>query len=221
MRWNSRALQRRALVPAAALVLGGGWLVACDGDGEEAAGGAGAFSFADDDLCQWVSEAEVAEFVAAEFDWDGTARELSNKEGAACQWELSSQDGTIGAVSVRDGALSEDFDGNPVDFDEGMEAEGTLDYRGPVCIGEFVTGHPALSDGVVVHNGGFGQFFFAVPPDTSWLLLSLDVPGQPGDDWTSCEGGITTGGVVSEHFEPRFFAVANHFLDELGWLSTA
>ena len=68
-----------------------------------------------------------------------------------------------------------------------------------------------------MHNGGFGQFAFAAPPDTEWLLLSLDVPGRTGDDWTSCDG--PTGGVASEDYEPRFFFVADHFLEELGWLS--
>ncbi|MBT8240580.1 MAG: hypothetical protein KJN63_05075 [Acidimicrobiia bacterium] len=176
------------------------------------------FSFAEHDLSEWVSEDEVAEFVAAEFDWNGTATKVNGYEDAAGHWELSSADGPSGSVIVVDGGLSEDFDGNPYNFDLRMERQGALDYQGPVCVGDFVAGHPALSDGVVVHNGGFGQFTFAVPPDTEWLLLFLDVPGRTDDDWTSCEGSITTGGVASEDYEPRFFAVADHFLEELGWL---
>ena len=39
------------------------------------------FSFADDDLCAWVSEPEVAEFLAAEFDWDGIATEQGQRQG--------------------------------------------------------------------------------------------------------------------------------------------
>ncbi len=128
-------------------------------------------------------------------------------------------DGTSGSVLVIDGGQSEDFDGNRFDYDAIMEAQGVLDYRGPVCVGDFVVGHPALSDGVVVFNGGFGQFAFGLPPGTEWLLLYLDVPGRTDeDDWTSCEGSITTGGVASEDYEPRFFAVADRFLRELGWV---
>ena len=177
------------------------------------------FSFSEHDLCKWVSAAEVAEFVAAEFDWEGMAAEVGAvyDPTVACQWELSSADGTSGSVRVHDGGLSEGFDGNRFDYDAVMKARGVLDYQGPVCIGEFVVDHPALSDGVVVFNGGFGQFAFGVPPDTEWLLLDLDVPGRTSDDWTSCEG--TTGGVASEDYGVRFFAVVDQFLEELGWLS--
>ena len=72
----------------------------------------------------------------------------------------------------------------------------------------------------MVFNGAFGQFAFGVPPETDWLLLNLDVPGRTDDDnWTSCEGSITTGGVATEDYETRFFAVADRFLQELGWVS--
>jgi hypothetical protein len=155
--------------------------------------------------------------VAAEFDWNGTATKVNEYEDAAGHWELSSADGPSGSVIVADGGLSKGFDANPYNIDLEMERQGVLDYQGPVCVGDFVAGHPALSDGVVVHNGGFGNFTFAAPPDTEWLQLHLDVPGRTDDDWTSCEGSITTGGVASEDYEPRLFAVADHFLEELGW----
>ena len=176
------------------------------------------FSFTDDDLCEWVTEDEVAEFVAAEFDWEGMAAEVEADPTVACQWELSSADGTSGSVRVHDGGLSKGFGGNRFDYDAVMKSRGVLDYQGPVCVGEFVVDHPALSDGVVVHNGAIGQFAFGVPPDTEWLLLCLDVPGRTSDDWTSCDDG-TTGGVASEDYEARFFAVVDQFLEELGWLS--
>jgi hypothetical protein len=49
----------------------------------------------------------------------------------------------------------------------------------------------------------------------------LDVPGRAEIlDWTSCEGSGTTGGVASDDYEARLFAVADHFLEELGWLSS-
>jgi hypothetical protein len=168
------------------------------------------FSFADDDLCEWVTEAEVAEFVAAEFDWDGTATEVEGVADFWCRWELSSADGTSGSVTVSDGGQLLDFDGNRFDYDATMEAQGVLDYtKGSDTIGEFVAGHPSLSDGAVVFNGGFGQFMFGVPPSTEWIQLWIELgdllPARTRDDWDS--------------YELRFFAVADHFLQELGWVS--
>jgi hypothetical protein len=205
----------RVLVAVSALLVLGMSVPGCSGERD-------VLSFADDDLCEWVTEAEVAEFVAAEFDWDGTATEVEAVDDptVACRWELSSADGTGGSVLVIDGGQSEDFDGNRFDYDAMMKAQGVLDYQGPVCVGDFVVGHPALSDGAVVSNWGFGQFAFGTPSVTEWLLLYLDVPGRTSaEDWTSCEGSITTGGVASEDYEPRYFAVADHFLRELGWVS--
>lgn len=51
------------------------------------------------------------------------------------------------------------------------------------------------------------------------MLLNLDALGGTADDWTSCEGSITTGGAAADDYEQRFFAVAEHFLEELVWLS--
>jgi hypothetical protein len=159
-------------------------------------------------VCEWVSDAEVAEFVAAEFDWDGTATQAEPFPAEACRWELSGADDPSGYVFVSDTGQWEYFSGRPYDLDAVMEAEGVVDYQGePVGIGQFVAAHPALSDGVVVHNGGFGQYAFAVPPDTEWLQLGLEVPGAdpPG----------------SEDYEDQYFAVVDHFLEDLGWLSAA
>lgn len=164
------------------------------------------FRFADDDLCEWISEAEVAEFVAAEFDWDGTASELTRPSRAGCEWGLSGGEG--GEVIAEDAALWTDFDGNPIDLNEDYQAQGVVAHEDSSegYIGVFVAGHPALSDGAVVLNGGFGQFAFGVPPRTEWVALSLSVPGE--DHW-------------DEQYEAQFFAVADHFLEQLGWLSTA
>ena len=183
-------------------------LSACSGREEKAV-----FSFAaGDDLCEWIADAEVTEFVAAEFDWDGTATNAGPYDGEACRWELSSPDDESGSLWVSDGGQWEDFGGKPYDQDAVMKVEGVLDYQGgPVGIGEFVAGHPALSDGVVVHNGGFGQFAFAVPPDTEWLQLGLAVPGLERDLASLKEW---------EEYEVRFFAVVDHFLEELGWVAT-
>ena len=180
-------------------------LSACSGREEKAE-----FSFAaGDDLCEWIADAEVTEFVAAEFDWYGTATNAGPYDGEACRWELSSPDDESGSLWFSDGGQWEDFGGKPYDQDAVMKVEGVLDYQGvPVCIGEFVAGHPALSDGVVVHNGGFGQFAFGVPPGP-WLQVSLsNLSDEAWDD-----------GFAYEEYEVRYFAVADRFLRALDWVS--
>lgn len=196
--WRSIAVAAVALFVAA----GGG----CSDDDQEV------FSFAKHDLCEWVTEEEVAEFVAAEFDWDGavTEAELSwdIDDDAACQWELSSTGDTTGVVIAGDAARWRDFDGNLVDLDEQIGWRGTVDYEGGATRdGTLVLGHPELSQGVAVYNDGFGMFAFGVPPETEWLWLFLDVPGN---------GETELGGW--ETVEPKWFAVADHFVAALGWL---
>jgi membrane protein implicated in regulation of membrane protease activity len=159
------------------------------------------FSFADDDLCEWVSEEDVAEFVAAEFDWQGTAGNQGRPyPEAVCEWTLSGS--AHSAVIAEDAGRWKDFDGNPYKISETeiVEYEG-----GTVNIGASVVGHPAVSDGVVVHNGGFGMFAFGVPPDSEWLGVQVHVDPE-GVEWNA------------EH-EARYFAVADHFVEELGWLA--
>lgn len=181
----------------------------CGGDG-----GNDVFSFAEHDLCEWVSEADVAEWVAAEFDWEGTATEVaSTDEFVACEWTLASGETDDGAVIAGDATLWRDFDDNVYDFAARMAREGVTEYpppEGRVGIGAWVVGHPAVSDGVVVHNGGFGQFAFGVPPGP-WLQLSD--PLHADVDWDD--------GVASAEYEARYFAVADHFLRELGWVPPA
>ena len=169
----------------------------------------GAFTFADDDLCEWVSEDEVAEFVAAEFDDPEVTVVLDESDGGpenpdSCQWRFlaSTAPDEFGSVSAEDAEfpwteyIAED--GPPVDFDE----EG-----GFVEIGSAVSGHPSLSDGVVVYNGGFGQYVFWVPPSDEYLRVFVGFPREgteDEDDWAD--------------YEDRFFGVADRFVQELGWL---
>ena len=164
-----------------------------------------AFTFAEDDLCVWVSADEVADFVAAEFKWDGTAEveqeAVADPDG--CDWTLTSTVGTVGEVHAGNAATTwKDFDGNPYDF----EALDVVDFDEDVGvpIGASVSGHPSLSDGVVVHNGGFCQFAFWVPPGDEYLSVTVGPGDMPLDGETE---------VAS-----RSFAVADRFLDELGWL---
>lgn len=120
----------------------------------------GAFTFADDDLCEWVSEDEVAEFVAAEYEWDGTAvleGAGGTEDADSCQWILTSTAGDdAGSVWAGNATSTSDNDFSKrhiADFDaevgSGYVREG----------GSAVSGHPSLSDGVVVYAG---------PPLSTW-----------------------------------------------------
>lgn len=190
------------VVVGTALVLG-----ACGGD-DDGGDSVEAFSFETDDMCEWVSETELADWVAAEFDWDGTATvTAATDEAAACQWKLESADTADGVVIAGDAARWRDFDNNLYDPDERMTEAGVVEYQEPVEIGAWVVGHPAVSDGVVVHNGGFGQFAFGVPPGR-WLWVSALV--YDSSDWDD--------GVAGEEYEARYFAVADRFLGALGWV---
>jgi hypothetical protein len=188
---------RVSVVTAAAALLALGTL-SCSSDDAEP------FTFADDDLCEWISEDQVADFVAAEFDWAGTAAELDEATGpeVSCQWRLTSTAGDYGEVQAGDASLWRDFSGNPSDFDivDIVEFDQEL---GLVGIGAAVSGHPALSDGVVVQNGGFGQYAFWVTPNDEYLSFTV----RPFDDdaW-------------DEDYEARFFGVADRFMRELNWL---
>ena len=158
-----------------------------------------AFSFATDDMCAWVSEDEVAEFVSAEFDWDGTAVETGSGRGG-CEWALTDDDGDTGYLEASDVREWTDFDDNPVDPVEMVGDVSDFDPEDPFS--GAVSGHPALSEGVVAFNAMFGQFAFWVPPVDEYLGFSLAVPG------------------VEDVFEGNgFFAVADHIVEELGWLS--
>ncbi len=171
------------------------------------------FSFADDDLCEWVSEAEIAEWVAAEFDLDGTASEVGTTDAVvACEWTIESTDGEEAVVTAGDAALWRGFDGDIYDFTARMADAGVIEYpppQGSVEIGGWVVGHPAVSDDVVVHNGGFGRFAFGVPPGP-WLQVSIYT--EDGDEnWDK--------GVAYEEYEAHYFALVDRFLRELGWVS--
>lgn len=86
MRWTRH---RSGEIRTTSALLLFGFVAACGTD--DAAGDpAGAFTFAADDLCEWVSPTEVAEFYASVYEWEGTA-ELSDVAGAEpdeCWWAL-------------------------------------------------------------------------------------------------------------------------------------
>lgn len=163
---------------------------------------AAGFDFATDDLCEWVSADEVAGFVEDAFDVEVSA-ELVYGSGR-CEWRLVDDSGREAGWVGAEQAIWRSFDGVPYDMPAAFGSP--IDYAesqaAPVAIGAAVSGHPALGEGVVVHNGGFGQFAFGVPPREQYLQVSVGVEGY--DDW--------------DDLEPRFFAVADDFMEALGWL---
>ena len=196
---ESEEVMRRATVALALLSL---LLAACAGDNQ-----AEPFDFETDDLCTWVSAEDMGEFVEDAYEWSVTAVDLvtpPSSDGWDCQWKLTGSDGQPGEVAAEE-VDWETFSGGPYDIHEAM-TQDVVDFvevdEATVPIGATVVGHPSMGDGVVVHNGGFGQFAFGVPPRDQYLQVSVVVPDD--DDW--------------EESEPRFLAVANSMLDALGWL---
>ncbi|MGA7757839.1 MAG: hypothetical protein WCA57_08320 [Ilumatobacteraceae bacterium] len=172
---------------------------------EAAEDAADVFSFADDDLCTWVTGEEITRLVSAVYPWDGTAAEGVPEPPANCLWRLSGDDGD-GYLSAGDAGQWTDFSGQPYDV---AAAEPIVEYSsddpGFIEIGTAVTGHPALRDGWVVRNAGFGQYAFWMPPEERYLAFSLAVPGVDVNDLFD---------------ENRFFAVADELLQQLGWVAT-
>jgi hypothetical protein len=158
------------------------------------------FSFADDDLCEWLTGEEVAALISAVYAWDGTATIDEKSDPGGCTWLLSGPDGYGDHLAVGDASQWLDIDGNPYDVAAQTPTDYTHELEPWIDIGATVSGHPDLSKGVVVHNGAYGQYAFWAPPSEQYLAYSLAVPG-----------------VEDVFTEGRFFAVANDLLRELGW----
>ncbi len=163
------------------------------------------FSFADDDLCEWVTEDEVAGFVATAFEWDGTVTQSPPDAPlggpTTCEWQLTA-DGDPTGILVATEAQWQTFGGSPYD----LAALAVVDYddADPAEIERAaVSGHPALSEGVLVTADGWGQFAFWVPPRDQYLALMIDVPGEE----------------LSYPIDDRVFSIADQFLRELGWVN--
>jgi hypothetical protein len=153
-----------------------------------------AFTFATDDLCDWVSEDEIAEFVAAEFDWDGTATEIDTRNAEGCSWELTSETtepATLGFIAPTGLTIADEVDHYELGDEFG--------------IGSQALGHPYLSDGVAYYLQGFGPLAFGVPDDDRWFVLddSPDIEAWPA--------------VSEDAFWYGWFGVADRLIEELGW----
>lgn len=190
----------RARIAFVAVAAVGLVLASCGGSAEP-------FDFATDDLCERVSAEQVAGFVEAAYGWEATAVEKQPVyDEWDCWWELTGTDDADGAVYAGRAEWF-DFDGVPIVLSD--QAGGrVVDFadlgEASVPIGVAVSGHPSLSEGVVAFNGGFGSFAFGVPPADQYLQIGIHVPVGGDDEWTVAE--------------PKFFAVADGFVEALGWL---
>lgn len=158
-----------------------------------------AFSFADDALCEWVSEAEVAEFVSEAYSRSGIEweRTVSAVDPVGSAWDLPGSDycrwePTGGGHVIARGLTTSDF-GPVIDYSE-WDQQSVLPT---------VSGHPGVPDGTIAASAAFGRYGF-------WLEGSNEVLGLE----VVLEGGIPPN---SEQQEEMLFVVANGFLTELGW----
>ncbi|MGB7877364.1 MAG: hypothetical protein WBL31_01290 [Ilumatobacteraceae bacterium] len=158
------------------------------------------FSSERDDLCEWVTGDEVAEFViAAGFavERPATASEPATDDatGWDCAWTFASGEELQLGVRARPGRL------------DALQARDTVaEYEGPGQImepGATVSGHPALSDGVVVENTAFGRFTFHTPGRDDVLNVMF----------------LTVGAEAAEAgYEAALMAMSDSVLGDLGWV---
>ena len=156
-----------------------------------------AFSSERDDLCEWVTGGEVAEYVtAAGFAVEGpaTASEPATDDttGWDCAWTFASGEELQLGVRARPGRL------------DGLQDLGLVaEYEGPGQImepGATVVGHPALSDGVVVENTAFLRFAFYTSgrDDVLNVVFRTDVEAA--------------------YYEAAITAMSDSVLSDLGWV---
>jgi hypothetical protein len=157
------------------------------------------FSFADDDLCGWVTEEEVTEFIAAAFDWNGTVTQTPPDAPKSCEWRLTGTAGESLTIAY-DAEQWQAWEGGPFDF-AALDVVDFSDEDPRAVDGAWVSGHPALSDGVLVTGDGWGGYAFWVPPREEYLALSVSVPGEE-----------------LEYPDDRVLEVADQFLNEFGWI---
>lgn len=133
----------------------------------------GVFSFADNDLCEWLSSDTIAELVAAEYEWNGTATAVAFSDlPDGCTWELSGTPDVEGLNTVSIGSATPPT--------EPFLTYGEFTSSTPQ-LGVGVRGHPALSEGVIYSYGGFGYASFGVP-DHGYIQMFLWVPGDEGTE---------------------------------------
>ena len=159
------------------------------------------FSFADDDLCEWVTEEEIAGFIATAFDWNGSVNQiLSSPSSVNCEWRLiGGEEVVTGSIYAYDAPTElQTAEGEPYDF----AALDVVNFSPDVRQSAAVSGHPNLSDGVVAYDYGWGTYVFWVPPRDEYLALQFPLISGASEFWA----------------DASYFMVADQFLHELGWV---
>ena len=153
-----------------------------------------------DDLCQRVTDDEVVEFVsAAGFAVDGPAAASApwaDATGWDCGWRFASGEELQLGVRNRPGRL-----------DALQQRNAIVEYEEPGQImepGAIVSGHPALSDGVIVENNAFLRFAFLTAAHDEELHLTF----------------VTEDAGNEASYETAVMALADSVLDDLGWIPT-
>jgi hypothetical protein len=162
------------------------------------------FTFAEDDLCEWVSEDEVTSFVKKAYDksgveWAGSAVAVPHQgsawdvPGVYCRWEP-----TGGGWVIARGLKPSSFGSGAVEFSE--VGDEVLFPLGPGP----VSGHPDFADNIIIANAAFGRLGFWLQDSDEALGLEAYLPdGVSDDDWAEQEKMLSV--------------VANSFLKEMGW----
>jgi hypothetical protein len=157
------------------------------------------FSFADNDLCEWVSETQVAEFVSEAYsrsgiEWDGSVSAVdpvgsawAPPGGDYCRWEP-----TGGGHVIARGLTPSDF-GPVSDYSE-WDQESLMPA---------VSGHPGVPEGTIAANAAFGRYGFWLEGSDEVLGLEVSLEGGDVTDW--------------EQQEMMLFLIADGFLTEMGW----
>jgi hypothetical protein len=169
-----------------------------------------AFTFAEDDLCDWITVDEVAEFFASEYEWVGTAELVNTADTGPdeCRWRLT----IAGADDYFEVSAGNADPGVLVPYDEIVEYDG----EGVPVPGGTVSGLPSLSEGVVLQSAGWGVYSFWVPPRDEYLSLFVNRHSSDGSEVTGVDSSPDEEIRLEE--QNRFFAFADHLLQELGWV---
>jgi hypothetical protein len=167
------------------------------------------FTFADEDLCEWIDADELAGFFTSVYGSEVEAElvpdEADTMGSDECRWRLTgtTDDGyyEVHAWNADPGAL--------LPVDEIVESDG-----GTVGIpGGTVSGHPALSDGVVVQSEGWGIYAFWVPPRDNYLALAI-MHNAGGSVMTGVDSGTDLQDLAEQ--QTLFFTFADQMIRELG-----
>lgn len=164
------------------------------------------FEFAEDDLCDWITEEEVTDFArqayeAVGVDWNGSAT-LTKEDWFEdpieyeCEWSLSGSGFEGGLIYVYTHPVSRST--------EAVTAYADLSVP-YIPLDGTVAEHPEFDEEVMIGNHAFGRYAFWVPTSDQQLVLSVAL----GAD-IELEG---------YRFEVPLFVVANGFLEAMHWTS--